>query len=79
MLQWIIIVFTAVPPAISPAVQYIPVPSLERCRDTIRHVTPDYEAAAEEYGLIYRLECRKIKFVDKEAETEGKEGDTVNE
>lgn len=82
MLQWVVIVFTALPPNVPPKVQYIPVPSKERCLETIELVTPKFEAAAEEYGLTYRLECRKIKLLPKEeeeAETEAKEDATVSE
>lgn len=76
MLQWIVVVFTALPPNVPPKVQYIPVPSKERCLETIEMVTPEFERAEAEKGLVYRLECRKIKFVE---ETEGKEDATVNE
>ena len=82
MLQWVVIVFTALPPNVPPKVQYMPVPSKERCLETIELVTPKFEAAAEQHGLIFRLECRKIKLLPKEeetAETEGEEDATVNE
>ena len=72
MLQWIIIVFTALPPHIAPKVQYIPVPSEERCIETIERLLPEFEAS----GLIFRLECKRIKFVE---ETEDEEGATVDE
>lgn len=75
MLQWIVIVFTALPPNAPAKVQYIPVPSHERCLETIATVTPAFETAAVEKGLIYRLECRRIKILPKDGEEDG----TVNE
>jgi len=76
MLQWIVIVFTAMPPHTPPKVQYIPAASEQTCRDNIKHWTPLFEA---EEGLIFRFECRRIKFVEEESKTEGKEDGTVSE
>jgi hypothetical protein len=76
MLQWIVIVFTAMPPNVPPKVQYIPVPSESGCTDAIDRWTPIFEA---EEGLIFRFDCRRIKFIEKESKTEGEEDATVNE
>ncbi len=70
MLQWVVVVFTALPPNIPPKVQYIPVASKERCLETLENVTSEFEKAKKEHGLVYRLECRKIKFVEEEDKTE---------
>jgi len=64
---------------VPPKVQYLPVASKEICQDNIERWTPLFEA---EEGLIFRFECRRIKFLPKgeeEAKTESEENATVNE
>ncbi|MCK5318851.1 MAG: hypothetical protein KAJ55_13125 [Anaerolineales bacterium] len=68
-MQWVLIVFTALPPSVEPAVTHIPVVSLERCEAAIERWTPSFEATE---GLVFRFECRRVK-------TEGEEDGTVNE
>jgi len=72
MWEWVLIVFTAMPPHVAPAVSYVPVPSEVHCQETIDHVAPKFKAVE---GLVYRFECRRVKILPKGEEESG----TVNE